>query len=258
METQFEATALSAPSEIDGRALMWTYESLDEDRELEQFFSGIPGFCSSKVVPNPQSSLDGLRNMGVAYTLHGFLERTWTSDLISETVKIWRLVTCIRAIDAAYLSDAAYRIIHEFFWGQPAFNLFESVELGHSLMSRGNNENKLFAQGIIACIIAEAPQPNERWFSLTCITWAYRNPSFEAISTTATACILPTSSTLLASSSASFPKPTGKDSPYHTFFVGCHDGATTFGRLYLSYNMNSASCGMKLFYKAVKKMTLVF
>jgi len=76
MEKEFEETALKAPSGIDGRALMWTYDSLDEDHELEQFFSGIPGFCSSKVVDNPQSSLDSLRCGRVASALSGFLERT--------------------------------------------------------------------------------------------------------------------------------------------------------------------------------------
>ena len=167
-EKEFEQTALKAPSEIDGRALMWTYESLDEDRELEQFFAGIPGFCSSKVVDNPQSSLDGLRNWMVAWDLNTFLEHTWTSNLVSESIKIRRLVICIKAIDAAHLSEAAYMIVKYFFGNWPA--LFGSIELGHSLMSLGNNDDPkttLLAQGIISCIIAKSPQRNERWFSLT-------------------------------------------------------------------------------------------
>src|SRR5260221_3195871 len=81
MEKGFEETALKAPSEIDGHALMWTYESLDAEHELEQFFAGIPGFCSSKVVDNPQSSLGSLRSPTVAWALNGFLERTWSSNL---------------------------------------------------------------------------------------------------------------------------------------------------------------------------------
>jgi hypothetical protein len=32
---EFEETALKAPSEIDGRALMWTFESFDDDHELQ-------------------------------------------------------------------------------------------------------------------------------------------------------------------------------------------------------------------------------
>jgi len=162
MEKKFEEAARKAPSEIDGRALMWTYESLDEDHELEQFFAGIPGFCSSKVVDNPQSSLDGLRSWTVVSALKEFSERTWSSNLVSETIKIRRLAICVRAIDAAYLSNAAYEIL------RPA--LFGSVELGHCLINWGNNDDRettLLAQGIIACIVANVPQRNERWFSLT-------------------------------------------------------------------------------------------
>ena len=168
MEEEFEETARKAPPEIDGRALMWTYESLDEDHELEQFFSGIPGFCSSKLVYNPQSSLDGLRSPAVADAFNGFLERTWSSNLVSETVKTWRLAICIRAIDAAHLSEALYKILITFFEDRPA--LFRSVELGHSLISWGKNDdrkNTLFSQFIISCIIAEAPQRDGPWFSLT-------------------------------------------------------------------------------------------
>ena len=168
MEKESEQTALNAPSGIDGRALIWTYESLDEDHELEQFFAGISGFCNSTIVDDPQSSLDGLRNWRVASTLNGLLERTWSSNLVPETIKQRRLVTCIRAIDAAYLDRAAYVILMEFFDGRPA--LLQSVELGHSLICRGNNDDgksRFFFQVIISCIISNVPQRNERWFSLT-------------------------------------------------------------------------------------------
>jgi len=170
MERDLEETALKAPSEIDRRALMWMYRSLYNDHDLEQFFSGIPGFCSSMGVDSPQSSLDGLRSWKVAEALYGLLERTLSSNLVSGEIKIRRVVICIRAIDAAHLSDAAERILDTFF--EHRSKLFRSVELGHSLMSWGNNndrKNTLFSQGIIACIIAltEAPQHNETWNSLT-------------------------------------------------------------------------------------------
>jgi len=168
VEKEFEETALKAPSEIDGRALMWTYEALDEDHELEQFFAGIPGFCSSKVVDNPQSSLDGLRSWTVAKTFNGFLERTLSSNLVPERIKIRRLSICVRAIEAAHLSNAADEIIRRFFSHQPAS--FRAVELGHSLISWGNNDDRratLFTQGIITCVIAMVPERDERWFSLT-------------------------------------------------------------------------------------------
>ena len=168
MEKEFEETARKVPSEIDGRALMWTYASLDEDHELEQFFAGVPAFCSSDVVDNPQSSLDSLKSFTVIWALRGHLERTWSSNLVSETIKIRRLAIGIKAIDAAHLSEAAFEILDVLFDRRPA--LFRSVELGHSLISWGNSDDRkttLFAQGIIACIIANAPQRDERWLSLT-------------------------------------------------------------------------------------------
>jgi len=168
MEKEFEETALRPSSEINGRTLMWTYESLDEDHELEQFFAGIPGFCNSKVVDKPQSSLDSLRSWTSARALIEFLERTWSSNLVSETIKIRRLVICVRAIDAAHLSKAAYQTLAIFFDHRAA--LFRSVELGHSLISWGNNDDRktsLFAQYIIACIVVNVSQRNGCWFSLT-------------------------------------------------------------------------------------------
>ncbi|KAH9016853.1 hypothetical protein EDB85DRAFT_2155594 [Lactarius pseudohatsudake] len=50
MQKTAEESALNSPSEIDTRALMWTFDSLDEDHELERFFFGLPGFRSSNVI----------------------------------------------------------------------------------------------------------------------------------------------------------------------------------------------------------------
>jgi len=168
MEKEFEETALKISSEIDGRALMWTYESLDEDHELEHFFAGIPGFCSSTVVVNPQSSLAKLDTQRTGRALKAFLERTWSSTLVSETIKTRRLVICVRAIDAAHLSHAAWHILHLFL--APQRTLMRSVEIGHSLISWGGDidqKSALCALGIIADIVANVPQRDERWFSLT-------------------------------------------------------------------------------------------
>jgi hypothetical protein len=41
---------------------MWTFDCLDEDHELERFFSGLPGFRSSKLVKDPLPSLSGVHN----------------------------------------------------------------------------------------------------------------------------------------------------------------------------------------------------
>ena len=55
MQKAAEQTALNSPSEIDTRAFLWTFDCLDEDQELERFFSGLPSFRSSEV-SNPLPS----------------------------------------------------------------------------------------------------------------------------------------------------------------------------------------------------------
>lgn len=53
MTKSAEETAQMLTSDIDGRALLWTFESLDEDHELERFFAAIPSFCNSKAFDDP-------------------------------------------------------------------------------------------------------------------------------------------------------------------------------------------------------------
>ena len=58
-----EKAALNSSSEIDTRALMWTFDSLDEDHELECFFSGLPGFHNSNVLKEPLHGLNSQQRL---------------------------------------------------------------------------------------------------------------------------------------------------------------------------------------------------
>ena len=99
MRKTAEKTALNSLSEIDTRAFMWTLDCLDEDHELERFFSGLPGFRSSIVVKDPLPSLteDEMRRLYGA--LRGLLERTFSSDLLPTFVKNVRALICAKAVD---------------------------------------------------------------------------------------------------------------------------------------------------------------
>ncbi|KAI0261031.1 hypothetical protein BC834DRAFT_493519 [Gloeopeniophorella convolvens] len=54
-----EKTAMMQSSDVGSRALTWTYDSLDEDHELEQFFAGVPGLLRSRTVEEPELMLMG-------------------------------------------------------------------------------------------------------------------------------------------------------------------------------------------------------
>ena len=86
MQKTVEEIALNSPSEIDTRAFLWTFDSLDEDHELECFFSGLPSFRSSKVVNDPLPNLSFQRKNQLFKALLGLLS-TFSSDSLPELVK---------------------------------------------------------------------------------------------------------------------------------------------------------------------------
>ena len=98
MQKTAEETALNTLSEIDARTFMWTFDCLDEDHELESFFSGLPGFCSSKVVDDPLPSLTEEERLKLYWALYGLLERTFSSDLLPAPVKDRRTLIGAKAV----------------------------------------------------------------------------------------------------------------------------------------------------------------
>jgi len=115
MEKSTEETALAISSIVDSRAFMWTFDSLDEDHELERFFSGLPGFRSSKAVHDPLPTLTDSHKENLLEALIGFLERSHSSDLLTETVKIRRAAIFRKSFEPVYFSGfGAFYILDSF------------------------------------------------------------------------------------------------------------------------------------------------
>ena len=112
MQKAVEETALKSPPGIDTRAFMWTFDCLDEDHELERFFSGLPGFRSSKVVKDPLPGLTGEEKCKLFEGLLGLLDRTFSSDLLPAPVKDRRAMICNKAIDPEHTPIWAIFILH--------------------------------------------------------------------------------------------------------------------------------------------------
>jgi hypothetical protein len=163
-----QETASKLSAEIDGRILKCTFDTLDEDRELEQFFEGIPGFCSSKVVKAPRRILGELDNSTLTAAIEGFLDRTCSSSLLSQTARERRAIVCMRAVDALDYPFPSLNFLTEVF-ERGMDGVLRSVQMGHSLRNRCHscdNKTALYAQGIVAGIIARAPERDDRWKAL--------------------------------------------------------------------------------------------
>ena len=163
MQKTAEETALNSPSEIDTRAFMWTFDCLDEDHELESFFSGLPGFRSSKVVDDPLPSLTEEENWKLYRALRGLLHRTLSSDLLPAPVKKRRAMICAKAVDPEHTPNACiiHAISFEYLHNGPVSTVIAKI-----LGAGGNDkdEDETRAQFWISLIIAERKPFDDSWY----------------------------------------------------------------------------------------------
>jgi hypothetical protein len=158
-----EEIALKPSSEIDSQILERILLALDEDPAFETFFDAIPGFCNSglSVLPLSFPVQTKLRQ-----ALDGFLNRTFSSNLVSESVRVNRFITCLNAAHAALGPSAVSGILDCAFNGYWDEAL-QSVEIGHALRLWGQGRDyDPMVRRIVACIIVRARQRDDRWTML--------------------------------------------------------------------------------------------
>ena len=158
-----EKIASKPSSEIDSLILKRILLTLDEDGALETFFDSIPGFCNSKLTVLPLTSWVQTK---LRQALHGFLNRTFSSNMVSESVRVNRLIICLNAAHAALGPSAASRILDNAFNGH-LNEALQSAEIGHALRLWGHGrDHDPKIRRIVARIIARARQRDERWTTL--------------------------------------------------------------------------------------------
>ncbi|KAF8271909.1 hypothetical protein EI94DRAFT_443291 [Lactarius quietus] len=96
-----EKFATRRPAENDYRSLSWTFDSLDQDPELEQFFESIPSFCNSVEVDDPMGGFIRSNEEKLSNAMIGLMDRTLSSSLVSEATKQRRITICTKALSAA-------------------------------------------------------------------------------------------------------------------------------------------------------------
>ena len=164
-----EEHAGGLPAEIDYRSLSWTFDSLDEDREFEQFFEGVPGFCNSNAVDNPVRGFIRPNGRKLSNALTGLMNRTLSSSLVSESVKQRRITICTKAISAADLFGPWWVLPRVLTGEWQAF--LRSVEFGLFLKDWSRVDRPIttfYAQCAVAVIISsvQTKARDDRWFQL--------------------------------------------------------------------------------------------
>lgn len=112
------SSAIDSSSSVDREALIWTLTKLDEDQEVQDFISRIPGFFDSRVVPEAPLTMLGLMDPSpsggdsVLYVrLRGLLMSCLpTTSGLDPGVRQSRLHVCLTAI---WYYTRAYNQNHE-------------------------------------------------------------------------------------------------------------------------------------------------
>ena len=171
LQRSIEETALKSPSEKDARAFMWTFECLDEDHELERFFSGLPGFRSSKVVDDPLPRLTGRQKLRLGVGLMELLDRTFSSDLLPAHIKKRRAMLCAKVTDPVHIPlafDVFDKVLSNYQDDSAlAVELLQIIRAwGNGRDNDTNADTNLIANATICSIIARAQQHDDPWFIL--------------------------------------------------------------------------------------------
>ena len=164
VERAAEDIASDGSSKVDDRVMEWTIGTLCEDDVTVRFFEAIPGFCNSKVV---QSRLPSLLQSKIRQVMDGFLDRTFSSESISESTKISRLIICLNAAHAALGPFIVSRTLSNIFHGRWR-EAPHSIKMGITLRRWCNSSDEwiaLAARNIVAGIIA-VQRRDERWIAL--------------------------------------------------------------------------------------------
>ena len=164
-----EEYACGLPSKIDYGSLSWTFDSLDQDCELEKFFEGIPSFCNSRVVENP---MDGfIRPIGrkLSDALIGLMDRTLSSSLVPESVEQRRVTICTKAIHAANLFGPWWILPRVLYGEWQAF--LRSIDFGLFIKDWSRVDHPIttfYAQCVVAVIISsvQVQARDDRWVQL--------------------------------------------------------------------------------------------
>jgi len=168
-----EETVLKRSSEFDARILESTLDALGEDETVEKFFKVIPSFLNSNLVNELKKKFPSTLRIKFLDALDGFLHRTLLSDSVMESIKIRRLVICLKATDVIHGSHAVSRFLHNIL-DEPLGQGLQSIEAGHSLAHWCKSEVQNIAEParcVVARILAGLRKRDDYWIALAVDTF---------------------------------------------------------------------------------------
>ena len=154
---------------VDLRILSWSIGALGDDDALEKFFEAIPGFFNSKLVKHLQGDFPEFLLSWFWNALNGFLCRTFSSNLVSESIKSHRLdisMNAMRVINSSRASSTS--IPCDILVGPGGWDQVPQIaKMGpDKLLTYCTSDHKHiahYAQCVVAKILASMPEHDDHW-----------------------------------------------------------------------------------------------
>ena len=169
-----EEYAFKLKPDIDHRSLLWTFYSLDEDADYEDFFAGLVLLCESetgKELHVKEQFIEPNRGK-LSSALVGLMDRTLISNLVKEFVKHRRMIIFNRVIESTSLLHPLQIMRRVLFGDWDGF--LESVEFGLSMQywtitPNSDRVTPFFAQCIATLTISNTESQDKRWIQLATV-----------------------------------------------------------------------------------------
>jgi hypothetical protein len=164
-----EDLARQRSSSLDISVVSRVFDSLDGHEDMEQFLSTIPGFYNSGEVNKDSSVLEGLSNRILAPAIVSFLDRSLSSNLLTEPKLQQRITICVRAMDTdLLLLQSTFRRALQTL-NSDIFRCVDFVRLALEYLRKDDSNPwvKDFAQCILAVAINRVHLDDDAWMDIT-------------------------------------------------------------------------------------------
>ena len=163
-----ERPALQLSSDIDYRALSWMFGTLNDDDEFEQFFDTLPGLCDSGALMDPRGAFVKPNEKMLSHALIGMMDRTLSSDVTPESVKLRRVIVCTNVINATSLLQPWWTLRRILLGEWHGFS--RSIQFGLFAQGLKNTQDRItafYAQYVVAFTIVTVKERDDLWLQLT-------------------------------------------------------------------------------------------
>ena len=169
-EQMKEQIVLNLNSDIDHESLWWTFKSLEEDTELEKFFERLPRLRDSEIGNNlnvKQGFIIPHKNE-LSRALIGLMDRTLSSNLVTEFVKQRRMIICAKNIESTSVTSLLEPrwILSRVLFGN-WYRFLGCIEFGLLVQNWSDIDNatSFFAQ-CVAALTTSMVRRDEHWIRL--------------------------------------------------------------------------------------------